>query len=169
MFRVKSDPALAQVRRTRLKSICDDRGQSEVSARTRKSLSQLGQWLAGDRNMSEGAARQIEDRLGLPRGYLDYSGREGDAPNTSTPDPDTADEFEVIALWRQLVLQEQRSQVMELLRVEAERARRIEQELRARNMHRAVSDTKVARHLPPRPAQRVLHLPDTPPPKKPKK
>lgn len=36
-----------------------------------KSPAQISQWFSGFRNIGDAAARQIEDRLGLHRGYLD--------------------------------------------------------------------------------------------------
>lgn len=45
--------------------------QSALSARTGVSLAQLGQYLAGYRNMGEKTARKIEQGAGKPLGWLD--------------------------------------------------------------------------------------------------
>lgn len=45
--------------------------QSSFAEATGMTLSQIGQWLGGHRNMNEKTARKIESLCGLPRGWMD--------------------------------------------------------------------------------------------------
>ncbi|WP_162176122.1 S24 family peptidase [Achromobacter xylosoxidans] len=76
---------LAEVRRLNLRRLIDDEMdgmQSRIKDRTGISLSQIGQWLSGDRNMSETSARKLEAGLRLDEGWLDR--RPGEAAPTTT-------------------------------------------------------------------------------------
>lgn len=62
------------IRRANLKRLIGDPNhgpQKRISDQSQISLSQLGQWLSGDRNMSEVSARKIESGLRLPAGWMD--------------------------------------------------------------------------------------------------
>lgn len=64
----------ADLRRENLRRLIDEKcggSQTQVKERTGISLSQLGQWLSGDRNMGETSARKVESRMGLPDGWMD--------------------------------------------------------------------------------------------------
>lgn len=75
---MKADAAKAAIRREKLRALCDARTQKAVATATGISYAQLGQWLTGDRNLSEQSARRIERALTLPEGYLDGLARSGD-------------------------------------------------------------------------------------------
>lgn len=85
---MKTDTELAGLRRERLRLLCEERSQTALAAATGISLSQLGQWLGGNRNVSEASARRIERGARLPKGWLDNEwkdhpgelGTSGDAP-----------------------------------------------------------------------------------------
>jgi transcriptional regulator with XRE-family HTH domain len=71
---MKADATLARVRRQRLADLCTLRSQKAIADLSGISLSQIGQWLGGDRNMTEGSARRIERAALLPIGWLDSPG-----------------------------------------------------------------------------------------------
>lgn len=68
---MRSNADKAAIRRDNLRKLCTERSQTEISRGTGFSLSQLGQWLSGDRNMSEGSAARLEKALRLPTGWMD--------------------------------------------------------------------------------------------------
>lgn len=68
---MKADKSSAAVRRERLRILVDETSQSALSQAGRMSLSQIGQWLSGERNISEMSARRIEAAARKPVGWLD--------------------------------------------------------------------------------------------------
>lgn len=153
-----------------LRRLVAEAGGAAALARTHPGIdpSYISQLLTGHRAFGERAARTMEERLGLQEGELDRE----DVPKKPTAkqprEPSlTADEYELLSLWR-VLFEEQRAELLAKMRVEAEKARRIEAELRKRHLDKAVPDGEVAKHLPPRPAQRELPIPH-PAPKRPGK
>ena len=75
--------------------------QSNFASVTKISLSQIGQWLASEdsphlRNMSERSARKIEDRAGLPDGWMDSD------PNKDSSFESLQDSTEEMAVFEML-------------------------------------------------------------------
>lgn len=68
---MKADKSSAAVRRERLRHLVDELSQSKLSQAAGMSLSQIGQWLSGERNISEMSARRIESAAKKPSGWLD--------------------------------------------------------------------------------------------------
>lgn len=164
---VKADPSRTAARRARLAELEARLTQKAISERAQISYAQLGQWLSGVRNMTEASARKIERALQLPSGFMDQAPTDATGTTTLRVGEPSADEYEIIALWR-VLFEDQRTALLATLRTEAERAGRIAEELRKRNLANAVPDGEVAKHLPPRPPQRELPI-GGPPPKKPGK
>lgn len=110
------------------------------------------------RAIGEALARDIELRLGLAIGDLDRD--DGVLPEAAVALAKlTADEDRLLYLWRPL-FQDQKDEFLAKLETEAERARRIESELKRRGFDKFVPDQEVGKHIKPRPAQRELALPE---------
>lgn len=84
---MKTDNRIAVIRRERLRLLVSEMSQSELSKHARMSLSQIGQWLSGERNISEMSARRIEIAASKPRGWMDAASE----PSESTRPPTDAD------------------------------------------------------------------------------
>ena len=144
-----------------LKRLVEEAGGAAALSRKHPGIdpSYVSQLLNGHRAFGERAARAMEERLGLERGELDReaAGKKS-APRQAREPSLTADEYEILSLWR-VLFEDQRTEALTKMRAEAEKARRIEAELRKRNLDKAVPDGEVAKHLPPRPAQRELPIP----------
>jgi transcriptional regulator with XRE-family HTH domain len=78
--RMKVDPDDAARRRARLKQLCDARSQSVISELTGISLSQLGQWLTGERNMTDSSAKNIARKVGLLKDHFERPDSNGARP-----------------------------------------------------------------------------------------
>jgi phage repressor protein C with HTH and peptisase S24 domain len=84
---MKTDNRTAVIRRERLRLLVSEVSQTELSKRARMSLSQIGQWLSGERNISEMSARRIEIAASKARGWMDATSE----PSESTRPPSDAD------------------------------------------------------------------------------
>lgn len=84
--------AIEQIRRENLDRLVNEHGgQAELARTVRKDKNQINQWLgrAGSRNLSAGSARQIEERLHLPKGWMDQDRDAIDlASQATTLDPE---------------------------------------------------------------------------------
>lgn len=68
------DEQLAQLRRERIRLLIDTRFDGKPAGLARKSgklPAQIGHWLSGFRNPNGDTCRQVEEAVGLPRGWLD--------------------------------------------------------------------------------------------------
>lgn len=108
------------------------------------------------RNVAEELARDIETKLGLRRGALDDRGPESSGPLIIAESTET---YRLLSLWSCL-FQEQKDELLARIVTEADRAKRIEQEMKKRGFDKFTPDQDVAKHIAPRPAQRELPLPD---------
>lgn len=70
---MKTDKGSATVRRERLRQLVAEVSQSDLGKAAKMSLSQIGQWLSGERNISEASARRLEKAARKPVGWLDGS------------------------------------------------------------------------------------------------
>lgn len=68
---MKTDRRAAEIRRERLRILIEEISQSDLGKAANMSLSQIGQWLSGERNMSEASARRLETAARKPSGWLD--------------------------------------------------------------------------------------------------
>lgn len=94
---------MKSIRVIRLKALIQDDfkgSQKDLSLRSKVSLSQLGQYLGGYRNLGEKTARKIEEACGKPAGWLDGNDGSDEAPSTkiTTPTEIPADIQDVINL-----------------------------------------------------------------------
>ena len=160
------------IRRANLATLIAEAGSvAKLHSRTgisEKYISQIttnfvGRGRKSRREIGHEMARRLEAGMNRREGWMDVS-HNPTQPAAAGPKraelDHSADEYEILALWRAL-FEEQRTELLSRLRVEAERARRIEQEMKRRHLDKAVPDGEVAKHLPPRPRQ----LPKTPPKK----
>lgn len=149
-------------RRTALRQYLSERLRGDRAALIRRSgltKGRIAQLLGDDGPFGERAARDLAVRLGLPPDYFDRAANERIAPAVDRADAD------LLRKWRMLI-PEQRDEVMQSIDVMVRLNEKAHAQLAAMHLDRAVPDDEVAKHLPPRPAQRELLGPQSGKPKR---
>lgn len=155
---------IKDLRRKRLRVLIDRYFAGNVAAFARaikRPAPNVHRWLATDKpygqGISEDVARDIEAHTGVGADFLDTDDGTQDPPATATTL--TPHEERMLSLWRAL-FQDQKDELLGKMETEAERAGRIEAELKRRGFDKFVPDQEVGKHIKPRPAQRELPLPE---------
>lgn len=141
-------------RRQRLRQYLAERLRNDRGALIQKSgltKGRIAQLLDDRQPFGERAAQDLARRLSLPVDYFDSPARDPAALAVELDRLETA----LLDLWKRLV-PEQRTEVMQKIEEMARLNQQAYDLLAALNLDKAVPDDEVAKHLPPRPAQREL-------------
>lgn len=114
-------------RAKKLRELIDERfsgSQSDFSKKVKKNETQVNQWLTGFRNMGSTSARDIEAKLHLEQGWFEEFFVGSKADKTAVTDESLIDmqERELVALFRQLSSQEDKSSLIEYLEFKVKKA-----------------------------------------------
>lgn len=97
-----------EIRRANLKILLQDRFEgspSQIAMRLEASQSQISQLFSGYRNIGDSIARRLEAACGLPSGWMDQD------------HATSAEEEEIIDIFRSIRSAEQRRKAVEMLRI----------------------------------------------------